>query len=296
MRVALLSPVFWPEVRRGTERVARDLAEGLRAAGDHPRIITSHPGRGGLAVEDGVEVQRVPRPPGGARLERRMYEQHLTHVPLTRLALGRFAPDLAHAFFAPDALAATSWGRRTGRPVVYAFMGVPHRQGLANRRLRKELVVRACHESDAVVALSEEAAEAFEHWLGVTARPIPPGVDLERFTPDPAARAAAPTILCAADPGEPRKRVGLLAEAVALLRPRHPGLRLVLDRRGGRGPAGARRGGGGHVARPRRPGRARRRQPRGLGRTRCRASARRSGSSWPRPWPAGPRWSGRPAR
>ena len=31
LRVALLSPCYWPEVRRGTERFTRDLADGLMA-------------------------------------------------------------------------------------------------------------------------------------------------------------------------------------------------------------------------------------------------------------------------
>ncbi len=240
MRVALLNPVFWPEVRRGSERVVRDLADGLLARGDRVRLITSHPGRASLTVEDGLEVQRLPRPPGGGRLERRMYEQHLTHVGLSHLALRRYDPDVAHAFFATDALAATRWGRAAGRPVVFAYMGVPHRQGLANRRLRKELLLRACREADAVTALSQEAADAFAYWLGVEARAIAPGVDLETFTPASGARAPAPTILCAADPGEPRKRVGLLVEAFALVRERHPDARLVLSkRRGVGGPAGA---------------------------------------------------------
>ena len=233
MRVALLNPVFWPEVRRGSERVVRDLADGLLARGDHPRVITSHRGRPGIAVEDSLEVERVWRPPGGGRLERRLYEQHLTHVGLSYLALRRFDPDVAHAFFATDALAATRWSRERGRPVVFSFMGVPHRQGLANRRWRKELLVRACAEADAVVALSREAADAFDYWLGVQARAIAPGVDLDAFSPAPDTRAAAPTILCAAAPGEPRKRVGLLAEAFALLRERHPDARLVLSRRPG---------------------------------------------------------------
>lgn len=233
MKVALLNPVFWPEVRRGSERVIRDLADGLLARGDRVRLITSHRGRPTLTVEDGLEVQRVPRPPGGGRLDRRLYEHHLAHVPLSYLALKRFDPDVAHAFYATDALAATRWGRETGRPSVFAFMGVPHRQGLANRRGRKEIVVRACAGADAVTALSQEAAEAFDSWLGVEARAIAPGVDLDAFTPAPEARACAPTILCAADPGEPRKRVGLLIEAFALLRGRHPDARLVLSRRAG---------------------------------------------------------------
>jgi hypothetical protein len=42
VKVALLSPVFWPEVRRGGERFVRDLADGLLERGHAPRLITSH--------------------------------------------------------------------------------------------------------------------------------------------------------------------------------------------------------------------------------------------------------------
>ncbi|MDX6641005.1 MAG: hypothetical protein QOF12_2016, partial [Solirubrobacteraceae bacterium] len=81
----------------------------------------------------------------------------------------------------------------------------------------------------AVVALSDFARDAFARWLGVEARVIAPGVDLGVFAPDPAARAEEPTIVCAADPREPRKRVGLLLEAFALVRREHPRARLVLS-------------------------------------------------------------------
>ncbi len=82
--------------------------------------------------------------------------------------------------------------------------------------------------ANAVVALSETARDWFWRWLGVEARVIAPGVDLAAFTGDPAARADAPTILCAADAAEPRKRVGLLAEAFARVRRERPGARLIV--------------------------------------------------------------------
>ena len=210
--------MFWPEVRRGSERFLRDLADGLLAHGDRVRLITSHRGRPQTTVEDGLTVVRVPRPPGGGRLARRHVEDHLLHLPLSYAALRRGREDVAHAVYATDALVAARWGRERGRPSVFSFMGVPHRQGLANRRHRKELTVRACEEADAVCVLSEEAGEAMARWLGVQAEVIAPGVDLHAFTPAPdpaAARAEHPTVVCAADPAEPRKRVGLLAEALA---------------------------------------------------------------------------------
>jgi glycosyltransferase involved in cell wall biosynthesis len=227
VNVALLNPVYWPEVRRGSERFARELADGLRLRGHRPRLVTSRPGAPGPArrtVEDGVEVVRVWRPPHG-RLDRRLYEQHLTHVPLTYLELRRSDDDVAHALYPTDALAALRWGG----PTVLSYMGIPHRASLANRRLRKEIVLKAARGSGAVVALSQAAADGFARWLGVEARVIPPGVDLQAFTPEPAARAPVPTILCAADHREPRKRVGLLLEAFARVRRQRPDARLVLS-------------------------------------------------------------------
>lgn len=227
MNVALLNPVYWPEVRRGSERFARELADGLLARGHRPRIVTSRPGLPAAprrAVEDGVEVVRVWRPPH-RRLDRRLYEQHLTHVPLTYLELRRSDDDVAHALYPTDALAALRWGG----PTVLSYMGIPHRASLANRRLRKEIVLKAARGAGAVVALSRAAAQGFARWLGVEARVIPPGVDLTAFTPDPAQRADVPTILCAADHREPRKRVGLLLEAFARVRRERPDARLILS-------------------------------------------------------------------
>jgi phosphatidylinositol alpha-mannosyltransferase len=80
-----------------------------------------------------------------------------------------------------------------------------------------------------VVALSEAAAREFERTLGIEARVIPPAVDLDAFTPG-GERAEAPTIICAAAIEEPRKRVGLLVEAFALVRRERPDARLVLNR------------------------------------------------------------------
>jgi len=236
VNVALLSPCFWPEVRRGTERFARLLADGLIRRGLTVTLITSHPGASTRTVEDGLEIVRLRRPPGGGRLARRMWEHHLLHVPGTYLALRRGDPDVAHALFPTDALAAARWSARTGRPAVHSFMGIPHRQGLANRRGRAEIVRRAIAGSAATVALSDAAGQGFERWLGAEARVIYPGVDLEAFTPDEAARAPVPTIFCAAAVGEPRKRVPLLLAAFERLRARRPDTELALSRP--RGPGG----------------------------------------------------------
>ncbi|MBI5104892.1 MAG: glycosyltransferase family 4 protein [Solirubrobacterales bacterium] len=229
MRVALVSPVFWPEVRRGTERVARDLADGLLRRGHEPRLVTTHPGaRVARAVEDGLPVERWPRPLEG-RLQRRLHEDHRTHVLTARLALARGErPDVVHALHPTSGVAAVRAGRA---PVVLGYMGIPHRQALVARRGRLDLTLEAVRGAAAVVALSRHAADAFGRWLGVRGvHVIAPGVDLGAFAPGPAERAPAPTILCAADLAEPRKRVGLLVEAFARVRRERPDARLVLSR------------------------------------------------------------------
>jgi glycosyltransferase involved in cell wall biosynthesis len=220
VRVALATPTYWPEVRRGAERFVRELAEGLAERGHEPVIVTTHPGRPGRGTEDGIDVIRAWRAPDG-RLRRRMYEDHVTAIPALHLALRAAGPDVVIATHATAAVAAER------HPTVFAYMGIPHRQSLVNRRARLSLVTRAATRAVAVTALSRHAAAVFREHLGVDSTVIPPGVDTSRFTPDPARRDPAPTIVCAADAQEPRKRVALLQEAVR----RMDGVQLLLDAR-----------------------------------------------------------------
>ena len=223
MKVALVHPTFFPEVRRGSERIIRDLARDLARRRHEPRVITSHRGPPSRREEDGVEVVRLPRLPEG-RLRRRAFEPHLLgHVPLARAVLRRGDDDLVHAFHVTSALAAPP-----GRPLVLTIMGLPDRAAMVATRNRMDVVARAVARADAVTVLSEAAAAACERWIGIEPRVIHPGVDLGVFGPAPPGRSPEPTILCAADPGDPRKRVALLRDAFRLVREERPTARLVL--------------------------------------------------------------------
>jgi phosphatidylinositol alpha-mannosyltransferase len=173
-----------------------------------------------------MEVVRHRRLPDG-RLLRRRYEEHLTHVPLSWRSLRQGADDVVHAFHHADAQAAI----RSGRPAVYSYLGVPHRTGLANRRLRLDLVMAAIDRSAVTLALSEAAAREFRRWLGVDPQVIHPGVDLDAFTLG-GERAEAFTVVCPAALGEPQKRAALLRDAFAIVRRERPGARLVVQRGG----------------------------------------------------------------
>jgi glycosyltransferase involved in cell wall biosynthesis len=227
-RVALLTPAYWPEVRRGGERIVADLARGLTGRGHSVRVLTSHPGIPTRRVEEGVLVVRSWRPPD-RWLRSRELEDHLTHVPFSYLALRRGADDVAQAIFPTDALAAARWSAATGRPAVFTFTGIPDRIGFLQRRRRLEITIRAARDCAAFTVLSRAAADAAERWLGLEARVINPGVDLESFRPG-GERAPEPTIFCPAAIDDPRKGLAPLLDAFRLIRGAVPEARLLLSR------------------------------------------------------------------
>lgn len=230
LKVAMLTPAFWPEVRRGTERMVHELSSGLIAAGHRPTVITSHPGAPGRGVEEGVPVVRVPRPPEG-RLRRREFEDFMTHVPLSYAALRALRPDVAHAWFTTDGLAAARYKKATGRPAVHSYMGIPDHAGLMWKRRRLQITLDVMRDTDVTVALSEHVASEFRRWLGYDPPVIPPPVDVDFFRPQ-GARTEEPTVVCAAtlEDADDRKRAYLLVEAWPLVRREHPRARLILNR------------------------------------------------------------------
>lgn len=224
----MLTPAFWPEVRRGTERMVHELSTGLIANGHHPVVITSHSGTPGRGIEEGVPVIRVPRPPA-RRMQRRMVEDHIPHVPLSYAALRAGGHDIAHAWHPTDALAAGRWRQVTGRPAVQSYMGIPDLKGLRWKRWRLGITLRSLEACDVTVALSRYAADSFRDWLGYEAPVIPPPVDVDTFSPA-SERTEEPTFVCAAALGEWRKRADLLVAAFARVRRDRPAARLLLNR------------------------------------------------------------------
>ena len=206
----------------------RELADGLLDRGQQPLLITSHPDRRSRRVENGLPVVRVPRPPQGA-LER----MHFESIPHARAAqlLGT-APRLLRprARDVSDRRAGGAPVAPKDRPAGGAHVhGDPGRAWLDGARGRREITRRAVRSSDAVVVLSEAAAQALLESLGRDPQAIHPGVDLGAFRPA-AGRRHAPTIVCTAAPDVARKNVGLLVRAFTALRERIGDVRLVLVR------------------------------------------------------------------
>jgi glycosyltransferase involved in cell wall biosynthesis len=225
VRIALLAPTYWPEVRRGSERIVHDLGSALAERGHEVDLLTTHRGARSVTPEDGMRVIRDWRPPPLAPL--RWYEQYVSAIPAAVARLARGGYDLAHAFFPADAYAATLARRLGGPPFVFSIHGIPTREYLVARRYRLEAITAAIHAADAVTVLSEAAAEPVRRYLLVEPEILPGAVDCERFAVE-VDRAELPTLICAASLGDPRKRGDLLLEAFARLRERRPDARLLL--------------------------------------------------------------------
>lgn len=238
MRIALVHPTYWPEVRRGSERLIHDLAGTLVARGHEVTLLTTHPGRRAFEREGGLLVDRARRLPQRGPL--RWYEHHVTAATpaLARLVRGRF--DVAHAMFTVDAWAAVYARRFGGPPVVASVHGILDRAWLVKRRYRLEMLQAAARRAEVVSVLSTAAAEPYERYLGRRPEILPGGIALDEFEPG-GDRDRHPTLVCAASLGDPRKRGQLLLDAFARLRTRRPDARLLLttvaDPLGGRLPA-----------------------------------------------------------
>lgn len=224
--VAMLTPCFWPEVRRGSERVVAELATQLMARGHRIRLIAGHRGPPRRSTEYGLDIQRVPRF-GDGYLRRRMIQEYLTHLPASYLALTLEDFDVAYACFPTDAVVAARWGRRSGRVSVFSYNGIPQRNVIASHRLRLRLLTEALADSTAIVVPSEASARGMDRWFGVESTVIHPGVDCETFQPGEG-RADVPTIICAAPYADGRKRVQLLVDAFRIVRRERPDARLLL--------------------------------------------------------------------
>jgi phosphatidylinositol alpha-mannosyltransferase len=226
-----MHPTYWPEVRRGSERLVHDLAIALRRRGHDVSIVTTHPAATTETMEEGIRVIRSRRPPSLPRSGDQEFFVEAAPLAALRLVRGEF--DIAHAFFSVDAWAAIGARRMDGPPVAFSFHGIPVRQYLVNRRRRLNLISTAVRDADAVSVLSRAAALPYRRYLLREPEIVPGAVFCEDFEVE-VDRAEIPTVICAASLGDPRKGGQALLDAFTLARERVPSARLLLA--GGRDP------------------------------------------------------------
>ncbi|MDQ3571554.1 MAG: glycosyltransferase family 4 protein [Actinomycetota bacterium] len=227
MRIALFQPSYWPEVRRGSERLVHDLGTTLAARGHEVTLLTSHDAASVESVEDGIRIIRTRRLPQLRPLRR--YEDHVSSIPLALSRLLRGSYDVVNATHLSYGWAAVKARRFGGPPVVFSVHGIPIRRYLVERRYRLEMMSATLAGATATTVLSEAARRSFQRYLQVDPIVIPGGVRSSEFSVDQP-RSATPTLICAASLGDPRKRADLLFAAFAELRRRRPDLRLLCVR------------------------------------------------------------------
>jgi glycosyltransferase involved in cell wall biosynthesis len=235
VRIALVHPYPWPEVRRGAERYLEDLCSYLAGRGHDVTIVTgTHDHAVRERRPDGASVVRRPllHPRGARRLG--VSELDLFGLSALRWLLGARV-DLVHALVPAGALA----GRLAGKPTLYTVLGHPTVDQLPPAALPRRLFTAAVRKATITAVLSRSSADALLATLGRQAVVLPPGVSLERFPPDLSPRRGA-TVLVSASLDDPRKRARLAVDAFVLLRSRRADARLVLSGSGDPGPLLAR--------------------------------------------------------
>jgi phosphatidylinositol alpha-mannosyltransferase len=218
MRIAIVHPFLWPNVRRGGERYLDDLTWYLVGAGHDVDVITG--AEPGPAEANGARVHRV-RYPRGARLFPRGLNSADTFA-LAAMPRLRRRYDVVHAFTPSGALAARALRQRTlltllGHPVPEIFEGPAHRR----------LVATAVRRATMVAALSRASAEQCRRTFGRLAEVLSPGVRLERFEARLQARTGAPRILFPAA-ALPQKGLGVLLIAMEHVLATMPEARLIV--------------------------------------------------------------------
>jgi glycosyltransferase involved in cell wall biosynthesis len=206
----------WPEVRRGGERYLHELASALADTGHRVRVLTTAP----TAKRDevlGVEVTYLRR----RHLGRRRFKEHSDEVAFGVQSLARLAAtrlDVWHAFGTADAASAAALGRVRATRSVYTDLGIPARASRVrrpDRRLHRFVVDHIDH----YLCLSVSAGEPLRADYGRPPEVVGGGVDLRRFAPAPQ-RDPSPVLLFTGSLDTPRKNLGLLLDAVAVLRRR----------------------------------------------------------------------------
>lgn len=228
MRIAIAHPHVWPEVRRGAERYADDLAWYLRGRGHDVELVA---GTTGPSV--------VQRRPDGVIVRRR---HHVGMVKLARLGvdslqafgltiaseLRRQRYDVVHAMV-PSATIAARWA---ATPSVFTFIGHPTRDQFVGRRRELVLHRSACRFATAATALSEGSAASVEALFDRRPLVVPPGVRVEEFAAGRTAHGGPPRVLFSAAPADRRKGLDLLVSAFAQVLDHRPDARLLVSGQG----------------------------------------------------------------
>src|SRR5688500_12145440 len=128
MRLLFTIPSFWPQVRRGSERIVHDLSAALAHRGHAVTVVTRAAGRPKRLAIDGVTVEYWPAPRRGLH---RLGLDELEGFVLPAVAGGVVhRADVAHAFHPVDGLGLDLSSRVRRHPFLVSIQGWPDRDWL----------------------------------------------------------------------------------------------------------------------------------------------------------------------
>jgi phosphatidylinositol alpha-mannosyltransferase len=223
VRVALVHPFAWPDVRRGGERYLDDLQWYLRGNGHDVDVITGTRGRGEVVDVVHGANRRLRQIPDLVvwRAGVKLREPDTFGVRVLPTLL-RHRYEVVHALMPTSALAA----RLAGQPVVFTLLGHPSEELLAGHAAKRWTLRAAINRAGAVTALSPQVARDVQSAFGREPTVLAPGVRSERYAARP--RNATPTILFASALA-PVKGLDVLLAAFAIVAATDPDVRLVLS-------------------------------------------------------------------
>ena len=223
LRIALIHPYPWTEVRRGGERYLSDLAWYLVDAGHDVDVLVSAPGRPRVELVDGVTVRTYPRI-DGPWVQRQGFSAVETHGLVDVAVLAKRRYDIVHSLSPTGALA----GALTFHRTIYSELGHPTVAELHTRRAAKYIYPLVTRFSTVVTGLSRSAANAIKVTSGRDAEVLPAGVRIDEFPAALGAREGPPRVLFVGDASVWRKGVKITLLALGRLLDRHPDARLEL--------------------------------------------------------------------
>jgi phosphatidylinositol alpha-mannosyltransferase len=226
VRLALVHPFHWDDVRRGGERYFGDLARWMAAHGHEVEVITGTHGEERVETDGGLTVRRLPhRLPD--RLRRRGVSLVDAFGPTAFRHLRGRRFDVVHCLTPMSAIAA-----RTARQhVLLTALGHPTRDQFGVRPGDLALARTGARAAHTCAAFSDASARQVFALLKRPAITLPLGVVAADFPVEPGPRTGPPRLLFAGFPGDPRKGVDKALRAMPAVLARHPDARLLLPGR-----------------------------------------------------------------
>lgn len=222
MRVALTHAYCWPEVRRGAERILRELGQALARRGNDVTVFSAARASGRDTV-DGVTTVRLRQ----WREDGYPHQADFGRRVLPYLVANRF--DAVHSMGLRDATAAIRSKRVHPRcQTVITDLGLPIHAWWDLQGEEAKFHERVVRDIDVYGAMSRYALKLLADEYGREGVLTPGGVNLATLVPSER-RTPEPTLLFSGAILEPRKGVATLLDALPLIAKEEPTVRLWLS-------------------------------------------------------------------